>query len=88
MAILNQQNQEAQEDEEADEEESLTNEATEAEEAPVKRHLPDDAVPAEEPVAQADVHLVGRADGAPTEGQDPEVQHALAAETERKVCLC
>lgn len=84
MAILNQQNQVAQEEEDEDED-SLLDEATEVDQEPVNRHLPDEAVPAEEPVAQANVHLVGRADGTPTEGQDPEVQHALAAETEHKV---
>ena len=50
--------------------------------------LPDQA-PAEEdiqePVAAAAAHLVGEADGAPTDGQDEELRSALAAETEHMV---
>ena len=50
--------------------------------------LPDQA-PADEdvqePVAAAATHLVGKADGAPTDGQDEELRNALAAETEHMV---
>ena len=50
--------------------------------------LPDQG-PAEEdvqePVAAAAAHVVGEADGAPTDGQDEELREALAAETEHKV---
>lgn len=35
----------------------------------------------QEPVAVAAAHLVGDADGAPTDGQDTELHDALAAET-------
>lgn len=53
--------------------------------------LPDQA-PAEEdvqePVAAAAAHLVGEADGAPTDGQDEKLRNALAAETEHMVCMC
>ncbi|KAL0027199.1 hypothetical protein WJX77_002651 [Trebouxia sp. C0004] len=38
----------------------------------------------EEPVADAAAHLVGEADGAPTDGRDEELQDALAAETQQK----
>jgi len=41
----------------------------------------------EEPVAGAAAHLVGAADGAPTDGRDEELQDALAAETQHKVSL-
>ena len=39
----------------------------------------------EEPIAAAAAHVVGEADGAPTDGKDEELQEALAAETEHKV---
>lgn len=39
------------------------------------------------PVAGAAAHLVGEADGAPTDGRDEELQDALAAETQHKVSL-
>ena len=39
----------------------------------------------QEPLAVAAAHLVGEADGAPTDGQDDELQDALAAETEHMV---
>ena len=45
----------------------------------------DNAEDAEEPVAAAAAHMVGEADGAPTDGKDEELQGALAAETEHKV---
>ncbi|KAL0030048.1 hypothetical protein WJX79_003167 [Trebouxia sp. C0005] len=38
----------------------------------------------EEPVADAAAHLVGEADGAPTDGRDEELRDALAAETQHK----
>lgn len=41
----------------------------------------------EEPVADAAAHLVGEADGAPTDGRDEELRDALAAETQHKVGL-
>ncbi|KAL0047867.1 hypothetical protein WJX82_001975 [Trebouxia sp. C0006] len=37
-----------------------------------------------EPVAGAAAHLVGEADGTPTDGRDAELQDALAAETQHK----
>ena len=40
---------------------------------------------AEEPMATVATHVVGEADGAPTDGKDEELQDALAAETEHKV---
>ncbi len=40
-----------------------------------------------EPVAGAAAHLVGEADGAPTDGRDAELQDALAAETQHKVTV-
>ena len=40
---------------------------------------------AEERTAAASKHLVGIADGMPTDGRDEELQEALAAETEHKV---
>ena len=36
-------------------------------------------------MAAAATHMVGEADGAPTDGKDEELQDALAAETEHKV---
>lgn len=62
--------------------------------APVSDNRPDpsglpDQGPAEEdvqePVAAAASHLVGEADGAPTDGQDEELRKALAAETQHMV---
>ena len=86
LAILHQQNQQAvEEDQEGSEDGSLLDQETEEEPEPRQRGLPDEAVPADEPVAQAEAHLVGKADGAATEGQDPELQNALAAETKDKV---
>jgi len=41
----------------------------------------------EEPVVGAAAHLIGEADGAPTDGRDEELQDALAAETQHKVGL-
>ena len=41
----------------------------------------------EEAVADAAAHLVGEADGTPTNGRDEELQDALAAETQHKVSL-
>lgn len=64
---------------------SLPEQGADTEPEPAEGHLQDDTVPAEEGVAQADAHLVGSADGAPTEGQDVELQDALAAETQGKV---
>lgn len=52
---------------------------------PTQAHVSADSASAQEPVAQAAVHLVGLADGTPTEGQDAELQDALAAETKNKV---
>ena len=85
LAILHQQNQAMEEDQEGSEDGSLPDQDAEEEPEPSQRGLPDEAVPADEPVAQAEVHLVGKADGAPTEGQDPGLQNALAAETKDKV---
>ena len=45
------------------------------------------AAEAEERTAAASKHLVGTADGMPTDGRDKELQEALAAETEHKVSL-
>ena len=59
-----------------------------ADDGPGLSGLPDQA-PAEqdgqEPEAAAAAHLVGEADGAPTDGQDKELRDALAAETEHMV---
>ena len=86
LTILHQQNQQAAEDDQDDlDDDSLLEQGLEQQPEPSRQALPDEAARSDEPVAQAEAHLVGKADGVPTQGQDAELRDALAAETESKV---